>query len=113
MRVLAAALTAIVASSPLSVKGADEWIFVDTTSDCKVYVLKHDLLDRFRNFSTKHEQSSNGKCPSFMIGKGSLWMADCEGFRMRTYWKDENKWGEWTTPSPFTNGESIVKKICN
>jgi len=116
MRVLAVALTAIVASSPLSARAAEGWVYVSTASSCRIYVLKYDLSGRFRNFLDKLEQSDSGKCPSFVIGRATLNMADCEGFRMRAYWKSENKsenkWGEWQTPDPGTNGELIIKQIC-
>lgn len=116
MRILAAALTAIVASATLSARAAEGWIYISTARSCKIYVYKHDFSGRFRNFLDKLEQSDSGKCPLFVTGRATLNMADCERFRMRSYWKSEikreNKWGEWTTPDPGTYGEAIIKEIC-
>lgn len=111
MRMFAAALVAMAAFPNSPVRAAEDWFQygIDIKQQCRYYAMKQDVSGRFRNYLSKSEGST---CS--YPGRVFVYMADCEGFRYRTYVQDQKLWTEWYADiPPGSIAQSEIKYICN
>lgn len=109
MRVLAAALIAMTTFPLLPARAAGDWFqYGLSAKQCRYYAMKQDISGRFRNYLSKSE-GSTCRYP----GQVFVYMADCEGFRYRSYNQDAKFWTEWYTEiQPGSIAEREIKYIC-
>jgi hypothetical protein len=111
MRLLPALLIAMTAFSNLPARAESDWILTAASkAGCRFYTMKQDFSGRFRNYLVKTEGSA---CDGLYRGIIFTRMADCEGFRYRSYVPDGQIWTEWDAkipPGSITQFE--IKYIC-